>query len=1310
MPATRGKLKSETVEAIQTRLAELGYYREELHGDLDEATMRALEAFQRNLGLSADGIANPETWQHLFDGDNRPEGYAFEEILKKELFEIDLSRKRRQRHPHRIRPKGKKATAAAHEAQLIGLAFSGGGIRSATYNLGVLQALAELKLLGLFDYLSTVSGGGYIGSWLVALIKREHSLEKVEAAIAGGSSEVTMGQQSGKGASRMGPEPAAISFLRRYSNYITPKAGLFSSDTWCVVSTYLRNLTLNLLILSAGLGSLILIPRLLVRGFRWFDQVPVLFLLAPVALLLAISLFAIAVNLVPSAARVSEKVRFYACPKWILWGITVPVVAAALLISYVLAFVPALNQTRWSYWALGGVTLYLVLWVLCWLAGQLFLRLVATVGEESKPHPDLPADEDGENSQEDSDRALKTVVPLYAPLAGLAGGCLFWGSAWLLTNLFSEAARLWNAVTLGPPLVILVFSATIALHIGLMGRDFPDARREWWSRLGGWLLMVVVVWVGWFGIALGAPLVLHSAQVSEWVRWSLASGWLASTLAGVLVGKSPAVGKQHPRNWVDLVIRITPAVFVVGLLTLLSLLIDSFLNFSISRQLPAYICDRGPAGTHFSHSIACHVYMMNLSLDGRLLFYMFLGLLGMTVLLSLRVDINEFSLHHLYRNRLIRCYLGASNRTRKPQPFTGFCAGDDLALKALAPSHPDPDGIGYRGPYPIINAALNLVAGKELAWQKRKAASFVFTPRFCGYELPVLEAITDDCGADPDHRLNGCYRPTARFAGAGGGTSLGTALAISGAAASPNMGYHSSPPLAFLLTVFNVRLGWWMGNPARSRWMNPSPRFGLRYLAQELFGFAGAESSFVYLSDGGHFENLGLYELVRRRCRLILACDATQDGAYAFSDLGGAIRKCYTDLGIPIAMDVNPIRPHQDPARSLWHCAIGTIHYERADCHATPGTLIYLKASLTGDESTDLLSYHSQHPDFPHQSTADQWFDESQFESYRRLGHHTVKTVFQEAVGKLRGTGATSDEIDPESLLAELRQAWYPPRIETKEAFARHGRALDEIFERIRTDENLHFLDGEIYPEWESLTPDRPEPANKGPQWWLPGHEAELRSAFYLCNSVIQLMESIYLELNLEQDHDHPDNRGWMNLFRHWSWSAMFRATWAISACNYGARFQGFCERRLGIELGKLEVSHRLSLKEAGAPFLNVLEQHLLGALLTQNPALKEDALTVIPLQLVVSPPIQEWLPLIAFTFGFTVLDRTGNILYFRVRDHLRTMGLARLALKELIQSGVVRAIDLRDLSAEALEVPSPDERRRFASLFQSVRLERPIG
>ena len=202
-------------------------------------------------------------------------------------------------------------------------------------------------------------------------------------------------------------------------------------------------------------------------------------------------------------------------------------------------------------------------------------------------------------------------------------------------------------------------------------------------------------------------------------------------------------------------------------------------------------------------------------------------------------------------------------------------------------------------------------------------------------------------------------------------------------------------------------------------------------------------------------------------------------------------------------------------------------------------------------------------------------------------------------------------------------------------------------------------------------------------------------------------MENVYLDLNLEQDHDHPDYRGWMNLFRHWSWSGMFRITWAVSACNFGARFQGFCERRLGMELGRVQAARRLSIKEAGKPFLNWLEEQLLHALLKQNAALNADDLTVIPLQLVVAHPTQEDLPKIEFTFGFTVLDRAGNILYFRVRDHLRTMGFARLALKELTQSGTVRGVDLKDLDAGALEVPSAGDRARFESLFQSVCSER---
>src|SRR5262249_28272278 len=139
------------------------------------------------------------------------------------------------------------------------------------------------------------------------------------------------------------------------------------------------------------------------------------------------------------------------------------------------------------------------------------------------------------------------------------------------------------------------------------------------------------------------------------------------------------------------------------------------------------------------------------------------------------------------------------------------------------------------------------------------------------------------------------YRRSNRYGG-NDGLSLGTALAISGAAASPNMGYHSSPGITFLLALFNVRLGWWLGNPGiegQETFRHAGPRFALVPLVEETFGLTTDERRYVYLSDGGHFENLGLYEMVRRRCRYIVAVDAGCDPDYTFEDLGNAVRKIW---------------------------------------------------------------------------------------------------------------------------------------------------------------------------------------------------------------------------------------------------------------------------------------------------------------------------------------------------------------------------------------------------------------------------------
>src|SRR5687768_12853835 len=131
------------------------------------------------------------------------------------------------------------------DAPLVGLALSGGGIRSACFGLGVLQALQKLKLFEHLDYISTVSGGGYIGGWLQAAIANQRA----------GAIELK------------GEEPREIRFLRAYSNYLTPKLGLFSGDTWAAVGNSLRNLILNFTILSLSLLAPLYLPWLAAAVF-----------------------------------------------------------------------------------------------------------------------------------------------------------------------------------------------------------------------------------------------------------------------------------------------------------------------------------------------------------------------------------------------------------------------------------------------------------------------------------------------------------------------------------------------------------------------------------------------------------------------------------------------------------------------------------------------------------------------------------------------------------------------------------------------------------------------------------------------------------------------------------------------------------------------------------------------------------------------------------------------------------------------------------------------------------------------------------
>jgi hypothetical protein len=282
---------------------------------------------------------------------------------------------------------------------------------------------------------------------------------------------------------------------------------------------------------------------------------------------------------------------------------------------------------------------------------------------------------------------------------------------------------------------------------------------------------------------------------------------------------------------------------------------------------------------------------------------------------------------------------------------------------------------------PIVNTTLNLVrSGDKLAWQQRKSESFSMTPFYCG-----------------NHRQG--YRPSADYGGHSG-ISLSTAMAISGAAANPNMGYNSSPSVGFLMTLFNARLGAWLGNTNRygkKTYRRNGPHQALWPLFAELFGMTHADGRYINLSDGGHFDNLGLYEVVLRRCRRVLVSDAGCDGKASFEDLGNAIRKIRIDFGISIDFTREIEIRSNDENKPGLYCAVATINYKCADGEdVTNGTLIYVKATKHAGGAPlpyDVYSYSKASQSFPHESTSDQWFSESQFESYRALGRHTVAQI-----------------------------------------------------------------------------------------------------------------------------------------------------------------------------------------------------------------------------------------------------------------------------------------------------------------------------
>jgi hypothetical protein len=398
-------------------------------------------------------------------------------------------------------------------------------------------------------------------------------------------------------------------------------------------------------------------------------------------------------------------------------------------------------------------------------------------------------------------------------------------------------------------------------------------------------------------------------------------------------------------------------------------------------------------------------------------------------------------------------------------------------------------------------------------------------------------------------------------------------VAISGAAANPNSGYHTSGPMAFLLTVFDARLGWWLGNPRfESASKRPGPGFAWVYLFNELFGQTTGRSEFVNVSDGGHFENLGLYELVRRRCRYIIVGDAEQDGDLHFEGLGSAIRKCRADFGVEISINPAPLRLKE--GNSVAHCVVGTIRYPERETgkaaamcggrqdtatgdHAR-GWLLYLKSSVTGDEPADVLEYRSRNNEFPHQPTSDQFFSESQFESYRRLGLHVVKDAFA-SVDAPDGSGNLQQL---EQVFQNLTLKWYAPIAVSDEAASRLADQYSHLIRMLSERPVLHDIAADVLPKFDAPAVPTP-PAGGAMRSIAPspgGGDISSPEARIFWLEAIQLMQNVATEFRLDAaaNQSNPRNAGWMNVFQRWARSATFRQVWQSVQGDYNPVFREF--------------------------------------------------------------------------------------------------------------------------------------------------------
>jgi len=973
--------------------------------------------------------------------------------------------------PWRILPLGltEEPWVAFTTKDRVGLALSGGGIRSATFNLGILQALKQNQMLERVSYLSTVSGGGYIGGFWTRWWRAQQENNSLHA---GCQKDFPPAASSAGSKSPQGPkevrEPLEFRHLREFSRFLIPRQGL-NTEFWGAASTILTGLVFSLVAAMAAVLLVmtvwVLLAAELVQPHTWETG---LFFAGFIAIV-----FVAAEWLTRQTGRLA--VTKSMCNKFTTWYATWSLLAiAALLTSWIFLIVSgsytgeaiSLDPRKFcmgvQYYMFNKLLFRPCLALLSALALLTAVRLLW--GRFIQPKPS--AKSAGNPHPADGDAAPSSLIAASAALERVMARMLAVLVIWAVLSGVWELAR------------------------------WLDVQAQANARVSGGLSGVTAV----------------LALLFYWARH-----WLTQPKKD-----------QADLKFLDWLKPIVPQLLANGVVLLLFMLAAVFILGKLNGGL-------WPDVKLF---VICGI------------------VLGLVLLLF---DPVKFGLHEFYRSRVTRCYLGASQNEQSD--------GSNAETDQSAPSGnrmmvecPDDDMYlcdDNGRPIHLICCAANHFWGDPLSTLHRGARSVTLS-RF-GIALGN-HWIRDDS------------------------LLLSSAITASAAAFNSLMGelnLQLGRAVPFVMTALNLRLGLWVKNPAHSH-HRPLKNiiFPGQFFVKEMLGWAQCRTdeyagAYVHLSDGGHFENLALYELIRRHCRYIIVSDAGEDRELAFTDFGRAVRRVREDFGVEIEIDLTPLRLNAD-AMSKQHIAVGVIHYDGV-VGTDKGTIVYFKPTLTGDEPVDVLQYHRRKPFFPHESTGDQFFDEAQFESYRRLGEHTANA----SLGMLERLSDNGKLPLDEPLFRKIRLHWYRvPWMQGDAGIRLCDHAAD--LEAALRDKASAAVRQEIISDINAMTVVAPsrapsvktesaKPISQADSRSVVSVEAErTASDVLLAIHAFKFMEEAWVVCDLERYSSHPLAQSWMSYLQRWAAMPTMQKWWPVLRTMFGSDFQAFADTELYLQSTQL--------------------------------------------------------------------------------------------------------------------------------------------